>query len=165
MTCDGTVYGQQRDLWFHAMTVAIAATAAALTASGFLCSNVILLIAGAGVAVVLATCLLPSYFRGRYELGEEAVRIRFHLTDLTIPYRDIISAGTVSWTRTFIMAPTATSLKFVEVRYREGRHNRYVSFTPADRERFVEELNARRTGGNAPFPVQRTRREASSRSP
>lgn len=142
MTDGPMVFGQQRDPWFHVMTLAFAAMGAIFAVLGFLYSNPALLITGAGVAVVLATVLLPNYFYGRYELGEDAVHVRFYLTDLTIPYRDITSTGTVKWTRTFVMT-AATSLKFVEVHYREGRHKRYISFTPADRERFVAELSSR----------------------
>lgn len=153
MTDGPMVFGQQRDLWFHAMTIVFVAMTAILIGLGWPL-NLVLLITGAGVAVFLATCLLPNYFRGRYELGEEAVHIRFHLTDLTIPYREIISAGTVRWTETFIMTPTATSFKFVEIQYREGRRKRCISFTPTDRERFVEELNARRVRNDASSQAQ-----------
>ncbi|WP_019176592.1 PH domain-containing protein [Methanomassiliicoccus luminyensis] len=139
------VFGQQRDQWFHAETVGFVAIAAIFIGLGLSSgwpANLVMYIIGIGVAVVTVIVLLPNYIYGRYELGEEAVHVRSYMNDASIPYENIISAGPVRWTETFVKT-AATSLKFVEIHYREGRHKRRISFTPAERDRFVEELNSR----------------------
>lgn len=139
---DVTVYQQRRDPWFHMLTVLFTALVVCFVVLGLIGSDVTLLIVGFVFAVILAAAILPNYFLGRYELGESSVHVRFYLTDLTIPYRDIISTGPASgWKST--VKTVATSLKMVEIQYRDGGHNRYISFAPADRDGFVRELGSR----------------------
>jgi len=118
MMSDGTVYRQQKDPWFLVMAVAFAVLAALSIGLSALYSNLELLVAGIVVAVIYATFIVPNNFYDRYELSKGSVHIRLYFTNIRIPYKVILAAGSVcSWS--VIVKTMPTSLKMREISYRE----------------------------------------------